>query len=565
MEKSGNKIKTMWSIINERTNKKMKCEKYNVKLQINDKLISEPELVANTFNDFFASIGENRNANATLGRPVLHPSENTMFLAPVNYHEVHKLIKNLKNKNSHGVDELPPSLLRQCADQLTVPFCVLINQSFDEGRFPDLLKKSLISPIHKKNSKTDPNNYRPIALLPTASKIFEKAMCNRIYKFCEKYNKFDSAQNGFRKNRSTTLAVYRFMQQILDIVNSKQYAVGILLDMTKAYDKVQYSVLLSKLYGIGIRGIAHRWLTSYLQDREQFTELEHYNFKTGEIKNVKSDKKTINASIPQGSVIGCLLFLIYINDLPKVVKEPCVLFADDISILTPCQDTYNLNEKITSILQTVSDWLSEHNLQINFSKTKLMSFHPTQKEPLNISYTYNNIEIEVVDKCTLLGIVIDKHICWKPHVQNMRNKISKFVYALRQIKKTTDLKTALQVYYSYAYNWLSYGAILWANSTDAPSLFILQKKLIRILANIKQTDSCKDYFKQYNILTLPCIDILEICKFVRNHPEFYTKREDVLKNRIMRYKGKLMLPSSRLKLHSSGPLVMSIKNYNKLP
>jgi hypothetical protein len=121
------------------------------------------------------------------------------------------------------------------------------------------------------------------------------------------------------------------------------------------------------------------------------------------------------------------------------------------------------------------------------------------------------------------------------------------------------------VYYSYAYNWLSYGAILWANSTDAPSLFILQKKLIRILANIKQTDSCKDYFKQYNILTLPCIYILEICKFVRKHPEFYTKREDVLKNRIMRHKGKLMLPSSRLKLHSSGPLVMSIKIYNKLP
>lgn len=193
-----------------------------------------------------------------------------------------------------------------------------------------------------------------------------------------------------------------------------------------------------------------------------------------------------------------------------------------------------------------------------------MCFHPYQKMPLNISCSYNNTPLEVVDTFKLLGIVIDKHINWKPHIKNIRSKICKFVYALREIKKTTDLKTAIVTYYAYAFNWLSYGVLLWGNSTEAQSLFILQKKLIRILANIKQTVSCKPHFREYSILTLPCIYILEACKFVRKYPEFYTKRGKVLKNYSIRFRNKLMLPPSKLKLHSSGALVMSIKIYNKL-
>lgn len=257
--------------------------------------------------------------------------------------------------------------------------------------------------------------------------------------------------------------------------------------------------------------------------------------------------------------------LSYINDIPKIIQDTSILFADDISILTSCQYKYEINEKINNIINKVTNWMNDHSLEINYKKTKLMTFHPYQKDPLTVDYSYNTIKLEVVDSFTLLGVEIDKHVTWKPHVKSIKAKLSKFVYALREIKKTTDFKTALSTYYAYANAWLTYGIILWGNSTDAPAVFTLQKKLIRILVNINQTDSCKPYFIKHRILTLTCLYIIENCKFVRKHPELYTKRENAQFRYTSRQKNNLMAPPSKLKIHSTGPLKMTIKLYNKLP
>lgn len=209
--------------------------------------------------------------------------------------------------------------------------------------------------------------------------------------------------------------------------------------------------------------------------------------------------------------------------------------------------------------------MSDHNLEINFNKTKLMTFHPRQKKQINIDFTFNQKKLETVNNFTLLGLTIDTHINWKTHIQTVKSKISKFSYALREIKKTTNLQTALATYYAYAHAWFNYGIILWGNSTDAPSLFTLQKKLIRIITNIEPTDSCKPYFQKHKILTLVSIYILELCKLVRKYPDCYNTRGDIQTNYSLRHKNRLNLPPSRLKLHSSSPFSMSIKIYNKLP
>ncbi|KAI5632658.1 reverse transcriptase (RNA-dependent DNA polymerase) domain-containing protein [Phthorimaea operculella] len=313
-----------------------------------------------------------------------------------------------------------------------------------------------------------------------------------------------------------------------------------------------------------IRGMAHKWLESYLRDREQIVEIEYFNELTGEISYVTSDPKTINASIPQGSVIGCLLFLAYINDFPKVINETCVLFADDISLLISCKNSENLDTRLHDLMEKTVKWLGDHNLDVNYEKTKLMTFHPHQKRPIQPELVYEGTKIKNVNEFTLLGLEIDTHVTWKPHIKKTRSKLSRFSYALREIKKTTDLDTALTTYYAYAYSWLCYGVILWGNSTDVSDLFTRQKTLIRILANIKNTDSCKPYFAQYKILTLPCIYIMEICKFVRKYKDFFTRRSDLPTKYTFR-NNRLMLPSSRLTLHSTSPYVMAIKVYNKLP
>lgn len=563
IKKSNNKIKTMWHIVRERTNKiKLKLNS-NIKLNINNQISSNPKQVADKFNDYFTNIGETIHPEAK-GLPVLHPSENSMFLSRVDFEETLKILKSLKNKLSHGVDDIPPTLFKQCASALAYPLTLLVNQAFEEGAFPDILKHSLVKPIYKKGIQTDPGNYRPIALLPTASKIFEKALYDRIYKFCEKYNIFSESQNGFRKNKSTVLAINNYIQKIHNIINDKKYAIGILLDMSKAYDTVQYNILLNKLYDIGIRGPCYNLLKSYLHNRTQTVEIEYYNDKQHKIEKIRSDTKTVKASIPQGSVLGCLMFLIYINDFAEALNEYCVMFADDISILISSQSSIDLKEKINSILLKTTDWLTKHNLKINFSKTKIMPFHPYQKPKLDIKIDNHGFTIDTVNEHTLLGLIIDTHITWKPHIEKLHRKLSSFLYALREVKKTTDVSTAITTYYAYAYAWLSYGIVLWGGSTDAPSLLTKQKQLIRIIANIKNTESCKPYFKKYNILSLPCIYILELCKLVKKYPSFYTKRDDVM-SRNLRPRNKLVIPTSKLKSHSSSPLAMSIRIFNKLP
>lgn len=359
--KSDNKVKTMWKVINEKTNKSFKKEKQNLNLEIDKKIISDPKLIANYFNDYFASIGENKidrhGVNELKSDPVIQNTENSMYLSPVHPREVNLILKNLKSKKSHGIDEFPPILFKYCAEELTYPLYRLINQSFEEGVVPLQLKQALVKPIHKKNSKSDPSNYRPISLLPTASKIFEKTICNRINSFCEKYNLFDECQNGFRKHKSTTLAVYKYVQEILNIIHSKHYAIGILIDMTKAYDKVQFKILLNKLYKIGIRGKAYEWLSSYLSGRQQIVEIEFFNKNNNLIERIRSQNNDLYGSIPQGSVIGCLLFLVYINDLPKIIDGPSILYADDISLLVSYKVGQNLNEKLNATLTKTVDMI----------------------------------------------------------------------------------------------------------------------------------------------------------------------------------------------------------------
>jgi hypothetical protein len=561
MKKSNNTVKEMWKIVKEHTNKQNTKEKKNLKLHVGNTYTENPREISNKFNRFFSLVGDSQLPVPT-GRPILNPSVNSMYLGQVTPQEIYKSIRNLKNKKSFGHDELPPFLIRKCAEKLAPVLCFLINQSFIEGMMPISLKLSVIKPVHKKGDQKDCSNYRPVALLPTFSKIFEGAMSVRLYSYCEKFNIFNECQNGFRKKRSTSLSVYKYIQEILNIINIKKYAIGMLLDMSKAYDRVLYNILLRKLWDIGVRGLAYTWFESYLSDRVQYVEIEHYDQNTRNIIKVKSEKISVTKSIPQGSVLGCILFLLYINDLPNIIHTPCALFADDIAIVIPCTGNVNLTENINNTLLEIDRWLSDHNLTLNYSKTKLMQFHPYQKQPLQINYTFKNVPIECVTSYMLLGINIDSNINWKNHVKKISAKLSRFTYALYELKKVTNKEAALSAYYAYANAWLQYGIILWGNCIDAEKLFRLQKRCIRIIVNIDQFSSCRPYFIKEKILPLTCIYILQICIFVSNNLHLFPQYTRPIN---LRQRNKLAPPISTLKLVHSGPFAMAVKIYNKIP
>lgn len=568
IRKSKNVTKSMWQIIKERTNKLNKKMLNNIEIIHNGENLTEPLLVANTLNNYFVSVGSNKmKGQQPAGRPVKEPVDNTMYLNPVTETEVAHIIKTLKNKTSYGYDEFPPTLIKYCKDELVAPLTYLINQSFNESTFPDLLKITIVKPIAKKRNAKESQNFRPIALLSTFSKIFESAMAIRLKSFCEKYNIFHECQYGFRKHKSTVAAVYKYINEILNIIDNHKYAIGVMLDMSKAYDRVSHKILLQKLYGVGIRGVAYKWFASYLKNREQFVEIEHYNNTNNILGCVRSQKLCIERSIPQGSVLGCILFLIYINDVSKCIDKKCILYADDISIVFSCATTEELQKNICSTIEDITDWLLDHNLEINLSKTKLMQFKPRQKQKLQTNITVNNNKnLEFVTSSTLLGIEIDCNLNWKPHIEKIASKLSKFTYALFELKKCTDLNTATTAYYAYAHAWLNYGIILWGNSSHVNSLFVLQKRCIRILVNITDMESCRPYFVKLSILTLSCMYIFEICKLVKKNLHEYSQAKDFYNHpRNLRNKNRLNRPFTKLHLVSSGTYHMSIKIYNKIP
>ena len=165
----------------------------------------------------------------------------------------------------------------------------------------------------------------------------------------------------------------------------------------------------------------------------------------------------------------------------------------------------------------ITDWLDAHNLLLNLNKTKIIQFKPYQKSALQITYDFNNIKLDIITSATLLGIDFDSQLNWKPHIQKIWKKMTSFIYALQHLKRVTDFKTALTAYYAYAHSRLSYGVILWGNSTEVEKVFILQKKCVRIMQNINQMESCRPYFTKHRILTLTSIYIFESSKFVRKH------------------------------------------------
>lgn len=333
-----------------------------------------------------------------------------------------------------------------------------------------------------------------------------------------------------------------------------------MLDMSKAYDRVSHKILLDKLYGVGIRGNAHKWIKSYLTDRKQLVQIDYLDERTGELSTPCSNLKTINCSIPQGSVIGCLLFLVYINDLPKILNTHCVLFADDISLLFKCNELDKNNiDKIINTFNAAKKWLEDHNLVVNENKTKIIQFKTYNKNLLNLTQIRIKLNIEEAHTFKLLGITLDTHLNWKKHIEEVTSKLSKFIFALTLLKKNTNIHCALAAYYAYAYAWLRYGVLMWGHSTNMIDLLIKQKKILRIMYNIKPRESCRQYFAKQNILTLPSIYILELAMFVRQNPHLFQLVQSNRRN------NNLVIPSSRLTIFQNSPYYKCLQVYNKLP
>lgn len=554
---SQNKVRATWQLV-EQISGKVKRKNFNVKnLSIYESDKSAEE-VLDDINKYFVDVCKNMERNLPDSNHITR-NPATLFLYPTTTVEVHDIIMNLKDTTSVGYDEIPMKLIKICSRTMATVLTPIINKCLESGVFPDNLKYSTIKLIYKKGDEKDIQNYRPISLLPNISKIFEKVISTRIYKFIDRYNILTDRQNGYVKGRTTAKAIYEVLQDILDGINNDCETVGVFMDLTRAFDSVNYSKLYSKLESVGIRGISLDLIRSYLTNRKQRTA--SLDEESGRV--LFSRWETIERGVPQGSILGPLIFLLYTNEIPQIVNHMTTLYADDSSVIIK-SDKVNITQEILNTTKQFDDWYSHNDLKLNISKTEIIQFGYFKKDKITLNY--NEQVLSSSDEVKFLGMYLDSQLNWKQHITHLAGNMSKFCYALRVVSGSINVDAALGAYYSYVHSRLRYGIIFWGASVEVGRVFILQKLCLRRIFNLKQRQSCKQVFINNKILTVPSVFVLECALFVRNNYNIFRNQELKHEHNTRGNENKHLLPPQTKKtLVNKSVLTMVTKVYNHLP
>ncbi|RVE47697.1 hypothetical protein evm_007686 [Chilo suppressalis] len=402
IKNSKNKSKSTWSIIN---NTRLNIPKDHIlEISDNDEMICNPEQIANNFNNYFINRITPASVSSTYGTSTLENTRDSFFMAPSVPKDILLIIKNLKNTNSEGHDGISTKIVKSVGDLISGHLSFIINLSILSGIYPDMLKTSIVKPLFKKGNRLLMNNYRPIALNPVMSKIYEKYIYKEMYTYLERKNIFCQEQNGFRQNKNINKALFEFLNNVISNMDKRNPISAIYCDMTQAFDHVKHDILLKKLDAYGIRGNILKLIESYLVDRKQYTVISQINPKSGLEEHYCSETRIVKYGVPQGSTLGPLFFNVYINDLPKSVNCPITLFADDSTLTIPCNDPDIYEYDIKNSLTSVISWLDNNNLKINLEKTQLMTFKQRINNDRPLKIDYQNFDICEVESAKFLDL-----------------------------------------------------------------------------------------------------------------------------------------------------------------
>ena len=550
-----------------------------ISLNINDALSSNPEEVSEGFNDFFSTVADKIRSKIPVTRH--HFSEwlknenrnlDQFFLNPTSSLEVSEVLKSLSGNKATGPHSIPYSIISSNINSLSSILSDLTNLSFSTGVFPSQLKEAKVIPVFKnKGSPFDAENYRPISLLSNIDKVFQKLVHKRLSDFLERSRSIYPLQFGFRSDHSTESALLYCVNQITSALDKGNFGCSIFIDLQKAFDTVDHEILLSKLDFYGVRGKALDWFNSFLTNRLQFVTVSGTNSKS----------KIMKHGVPQGSVLGPLLFLLYVNDLYISLRYSlAILFADDTMLFLQNESLKPIVKQANIDLKLLMHWLKANKISLNASKTELVIFRPLRKKiNYEVKIKVNGHRLRPSSVVKYLGVYIDEHLNWKHHINFVANKLKRANGALSKLRHYVDRNTLASLYYSLFHSHVSYAAKIWGQrqTVHANRIFILQKQALRIMTFSDFRAHSSPLFLQFKFLTFSDFvkysNILFIFKLMNGNlpppllkTHQFKRLNDTDRHDVIRCKsGLLKLPEVRTVTYGNySILYQSFLNWNEL-
>jgi hypothetical protein len=498
---TGNK-NDLWTGLKTMLPKHVKENPTSVKTGDTD--ISDKKGIANVFNKFFTTIGANlakklktSHANEPLPN-IVKPTCITQFkFDPVDVLDVHKALCMLNIGKATGLDNIPARILKVAATELAHPLATIFNFSLLTGQIPDEWKSAKVSALHKDGDVQDPTNYRPISVIPIVMKVFERSVHRQLYKYVSDNNYLNEFQSGFRPKHSTTTALIDVTDYLYKQRESGLLTGALFLDLKKAFDTVEPGLLLNKLSEIGIVNQELMWFKDYMSSRTQSVVLD----------GCMSDSMVIDYGVPQGSILGPLLFTLYINNLPSVVRHSkVVLYADDTVLFVSGDNAIDIENKLCADIQEVHKWLTQNKLTLNANKTKCMVFGNqcklTKCKP-NLNVTIGQTVLEQVQCFKYLGLYFDPCLKWTAHVDKISAKVSQRIGIMSRVGKYIPPDVTVKLYKALILPIIHYGDIIWSkgNCNNVSRVQRLQNRAGRTILKCKRRTHIECIHKKLQWLT----------------------------------------------------------------